>query len=100
MFNLILLLIMGGGGDLERLEDSFFVIFMAPGPGVQILKLDQYGHLVTNYLILENLFPYFNSMMLLKPYTKIVEFIVPGSGSGVRALGRDQYGHIIKCINL
>lgn len=31
-------------------------------------------------------------MVSMKPYTKIVKFIAPGSG--VQALGLTQYGHI------
>ena len=80
------------------------VKFVTPVSGVQALGWDQYGHIVNMYYILENLLLYSHIYLLktkcmiimsMKPSTKIVKFMTPGSG--VQALGWGQYGHIVKC---
>ena len=82
---------------------TLIVKFMTPGSGVQALGWGQYGHIVKMYEILENLLLYSHIyllktkcmiMMSMRPSTKIVKFMTPGSG--VQALGWGQYGHIVK----
>ena len=91
---------------MRRSASSKIVNFMAPGSGVLALGQGSIDYIVKMHLVLENLLLCFwvlNKltkhivMMRRNAFSKIVNFIAPGSV--VLVLGQGSIDYIMKCIN-